>query len=88
LIDQCTNEETEAVVFHELGHWFHSHNVVMLLLTFVQFYVISWWVGVVLGSKKEQVFASFGYNNADSFIGFHLAIFTVAPVSIAPASMF
>jgi STE24 endopeptidase len=80
LIEQCSNDETEAVVFHELGHWYYSHNVVMLCLTFVQFYVISWWVGLVLGPKKEQVFASFGYENGDSFIGFNLAIFTIAPV--------
>jgi len=52
LIEQCTNDETEAVVFHELGHWYHSHNVLMLAMTFVQFYIISWWVGMTLGPKK------------------------------------
>lgn len=81
LIEQCTNDETEAVVFHELGHWYHSHNVAMLIMTFVQFFVISWWVGLILGPNKDNVFASFGYTNADNFIGFQLALFTVAPVS-------
>lgn len=86
LIEQCTNDETEAIVFHELGHWYHSHNVVLLVLTFVQFYAISWWVGLVLGPKKNDVFSSFGYENGDSFLGFNIAIFTISPVSYLPNS--
>lgn len=26
LIDQCDNEETESILFHELGHWHHMHD--------------------------------------------------------------
>lgn len=78
LIDQCENSETEAVVFHELGHWYFSHNVQMLMMTFTQFFAISFWINSLI--FKDEIYSDFGIEK-DMFLGLNLTIFTIEPVN-------
>lgn len=79
LIDQSENSETEAVIFHELGHWYHSHNVHMLLMTFAQFFAVSFWVNLLI--FKDGIYTDFKMNK-ELFLGLNLTIFTIEPVSL------
>lgn len=79
LMDQCENSETEAVIFHELGHWYYSHNVHMLLMTFTQFFAISFWINLLI--FKDGIYKDFGMTK-DLFLGLNLTMFTIEPVKI------
>lgn len=77
LIDQCENSETEAVIFHELGHWYFSHNIHMLLMTFGQFFLLSYWINLII--FKDKIYQDFGMKK-DMFLGLGLAMFSIGPV--------
>ena len=79
LIDQCTNEETTAVVYHELGHWYFSHNVHMIFMSFAQFFILSYWINLFI--FKDKVYQDFNFPK-DTFLGFNLTLFSITPVSL------
>jgi len=78
LINQCNDEEIEAILYHELGHWFFSHNVHMLLMSIGQFILIAFWINLFIFNKK--VYTEFGLDSNDYFQGLSLTMFTVGPV--------
>lgn len=79
LIDQSTNLETEAVVFHEIGHWFHSHNIQLLGATFLQFALIAYTMQIII--NKNSVYHAFGLEKKEIYMGITLCFFIINPVS-------
>ena len=68
ILTQCNEEEILAIVGHELGHWFHKHMLLNLIITqiysFLMFYAFSFVI------KNQQIYMSFGFNSTPTIIGF------------------
>ena len=79
LIKQCENEEIEAILFHELGHWFFSHNVQLIGINFMMFFLISYWINIFI--FDQDIYRSFKLPN-ETFVGLNLTMFTIGPVYI------
>lgn len=74
LLKQLQEDEIEAVLCHELGHWKLNHTVKNLLnvfsIIFTMFYVYGYFM------NEDTLFLSFGFSNMSIFIG--LALFMQA----------
>eukprot|EP00927_Polykrikos_kofoidii_P078459 TRINITY_DN7527_c1_g1_i1.p1 TRINITY_DN7527_c1_g1~~TRINITY_DN7527_c1_g1_i1.p1 ORF type:complete len:535 (+),score=68.91 TRINITY_DN7527_c1_g1_i1:79-1683(+) len=68
-----TSEEILAVLCHEIGHWFHSHVLRMLVISSVHIFIIFRLYGFVMNSA--DLFESFGFSNDDKSIIVGLNIF-------------
>lgn len=79
LIKDLENRQTEAVLCHEIGHWFHYHNVQMLCATLLSLqamvYVISCFV------FDPAFYASFGFDKIDYFVGVNLSLVMFSMIS-------
>lgn len=72
LIDQLDNHETESVLCHEIGHWYHSHNLMMLGLTLVSVQLIVWVLKMVV--YDLSTYQNFGFDKVEYFIGITIAL--------------
>lgn len=79
LIRDLENQQTEAVLCHEIGHWHHAHNIVMIVanLAYVQLlvYIISKFV------YDPVFYKSFGFDQIDYFVGVSLSMLMFPIVS-------
>ena len=79
LIKQCSNDEIEAIIMHELGHWHYNHNVQSLMVTALNI------AGICYALKftvyNEDIYKAFGFPK-EAFLGFSLMGFLIGPVSL------
>lgn len=79
LIKELENRQTEAVLCHEIGHWYFSHNVQMVgvSLAFVQVvvYMISKFV------YDPSFYSSFDFAEIDYFVGVSYSLLMFSMVS-------
>jgi STE24 endopeptidase len=79
LMDQMTVEEITAVLGHELGHWSHSHTVIMLVKMQITIFVSLFLIGFFL--KDERMYREFGFDTKIPFVGLSLASNLFSPLS-------
>ena len=79
LINQLNEDEIEAVLCHELGHWQFGHIYKQLFLTFFQIFVIFYVYGFFI--NKQELFLSFGFKDISIFIGTYLFMMLFSPIS-------
>lgn len=79
LINKLENNEIEAVLCHELGHWKYNHTlkslINVLLQTFMMFYIFGFYM------NNENIFVGFGFQEKSTFIGLSLFFLIYAPIS-------
>ena len=79
LIKQLGEDEIEAVLCHELGHWYFGHINKNLILSFLQIFVIFYIYGFFI--HKKELFLSFGFHEMSIFIGTYLFMLLYSPIS-------
>lgn len=79
LINDLENRQTEAVLCHEIGHWFHSHNVQMLGASLLSLQLIVYVISRFVFDKS--FYASFGFDQIDYFVGVSLSLLMFSMVS-------
>ena len=79
LIKQLNEDEIEAVLCHELGHWNFGHIYKQLVLSLLQIFVIFYIYGFFI--HKQELFLSFGFNEMSIFIGTYLFMMLYSPIS-------
>ena len=80
LLKQMDNIEIMGVVCHEIGHWYHWHNVMLKVLTFLQ--ILTFLVISKLFIFEEDMYTSFGFQKKELVIGFFLFQMFLTPVSV------
>ena len=79
LVNKLKQNEIEAVLCHELGHWKYNHTlkslVNVLLQIFVMFYIFGFFM------NNEDIFLSFGFSQKSTFIGLSLFFLIYSPIS-------
>lgn len=79
LIEKLSPEEIEAVLGHELGHWWYSHSLKKMTFalseTFGMLYLFSFFM------NNTDMFVSFGFDTTSTFIGISLFFQIFVPVS-------
>ena len=77
LIKDLDNIQTEAVLCHEIGHWYHSHNVIMICVNLIYMQVIVYIISIFVYDPK--FYTSFGFNGVDYFVGisYSMLMFTI-----------
>ncbi|KAG0357188.1 hypothetical protein BGZ54_000421 [Gamsiella multidivaricata] len=79
LLEHSNNDETCAVLAHELGHWACNHTLKMLAFGQVQIFAIFYLFSQFVNNKA--MYTSFGFMDATpTLIGFILFNFLYAPV--------
>ena len=80
LIEKVSVDEIVAVVGHELGHWYHSHNIMTICVSFANigfvFYLFSHIV------NNDAMYTDFGLINKSYFIGLIIFLMLYSPLSI------
>ena len=79
LIEQLENHQTEAVLCHEIGHWYHSHNVQMLAFSLTVVQLMVWVMSYFI--YDPTFYQSFGVAQPDYFIGVSLSMLMFGPIS-------
>jgi len=79
LMDQMNIEQITAVLGHELGHWSHSHTVIMLVKMQITLFIGFFFTGFFL--KDENMYKQFGFDEKITLIGIMLAMGLFAPLS-------
>ena len=79
LIKQLDNEQTEAVLCHEIGHWYHSHNVHMIVISLCVIQLLVWTMSFFL--YDPAFYRSFGIDTPDYFLGVSLSMLMFGPIS-------
>jgi len=79
LMEQMNVEEITAVLGHELGHWSHSHTVIMLVKTQVMVFVGLFLIGFFL--KEGRMYKEFGFDDKIPIIGLSLASSLFGPLN-------
>lgn len=71
LVKHNTTDEIVAIIGHELGHWYYSHNLKNIIITFVSFTLVNcilktnlFFVFFLFSFviKREDIFISFGFS--------------------------
>jgi len=78
ILKQVNNEEICSILSHELGHWYHSHNIRLLLMTEIQSFVIFYIFSCVI--NYTPFYESFGFTVQPILVGFLLFTFIFSPV--------
>jgi len=78
LLKQVNNEEICSILGHELGHWYHSHNIKLLLFGEIQSFVIFYIFSCVI--NYTPLYESFGFTVQPILVGFLLFSFIFSPV--------
>ena len=79
LLKHLDEDEIEAVLGHELGHWKKGHTWKGLVLVMVQVFVIFYVYGFFM--YNPEVFLSFGFTDQSIFIGIVLFILILTPIN-------
>jgi len=78
LLKQVNNEEICSILGHELGHWFHSHTIKLLIASEVQAFILFYIFSCVI--NYTPLYESFGFNVQPILIGFLLFSFIFSPI--------
>ncbi|ORX46858.1 hypothetical protein BCR36DRAFT_331008 [Piromyces finnis] len=78
LLKQVNNEEICSILGHELGHWYHSHNIKLLIVSEVQAFILFYIFSCVI--NYTPLYQSFGFNVQPILIGFILFSFIFSPI--------
>lgn len=81
LLVKLDNEDIIGVVCHEMGHWYHWHNVILKLAGFLQ-------VFVYLGLSKififnDKLYTDFGFEKKELVMGIFLFGLFLTPIEMA-----
>ena len=80
LIEKVTVPEIVAIVGHELGHWYHRHNIYNIVFTFANlglvFYVFSYIM------NNNNLYTDFELANKSYFMGLIIFAYLYSPISI------
>lgn len=79
LIEQHTDEEIVAVVAHELGHWYHNHTLLGMIISFANMGLIFFLFSLVI--NRMEILTSFGFTKPSYFISLLLFFMIYTPVS-------
>ena len=80
LIEKTSVKEILAIVGHELGHWKHKHNIVMIVM---QVSVIGIFLGTLsLMLENDKFYYDFGFSNKYYFMGLTMFSIFFAPLNI------
>ena len=79
LVNKLKQNEIEAVLCHELGHWRYNHTLKSLVNVLLQIFVMFFIFGFFMNDKN--FFVSFGFNEKSTFIGLTLFFLIYAPIS-------
>lgn len=78
LMNHLQENEIEAVLCHEIGHWKEKHTPKLMVLQFLQIFVLFYVYGFFM--REEGIFLSFGYQNESIFIGLMLFLMVFSPL--------
>jgi STE24 endopeptidase len=70
LIEKNTEDEIEAVLAHELGHWFYSHTFQNLIIAQMHFFAMFYVFSVVI--NVSSMYTQFGFDTKPVIVGFLL----------------
>lgn len=80
LINQMSPDEVEAVLGHELGHWYHSHTLINLLISQVHLGFFLFFSSTMI--YNPEVYESFGFHGVRApMIGLMLFSYLVSPLN-------
>ena len=77
LIKKLDNKEIEAVMGHEFGHWAKWHNVILLFISFTNFFILFYLLKFFV--NELSIFVSFGFEQKSVFIGLYLFFIIYSP---------
>lgn len=80
LIEKVEVPEIVAIVGHELGHWYHQHNVHMIILSFSNIGLILYLFSFIL--NNDQIYKDFGFVNKSYFMGFNIFFLLYTPIGV------
>ncbi|PVD28913.1 hypothetical protein C0Q70_11508 [Pomacea canaliculata] len=63
----CSNEEVLAVLGHELGHWYLSHNLKNLIISQVNTFLCFLVFGLLI--NKQVLYSAFGFSSQPTIVG-------------------
>ncbi len=86
LIEKLEVDEIVAVVCHELGHWFHMHNVQMIAFQLSYIGVILYVFSFFFNNPK--LYYDYGFDNIYYFMGFLLFNNFFTPIGILIQAVF
>ena len=79
LIERLSPDEIEAVLGHELGHWWHSHSLKKMTFALTQIFGMLYLFRFFM--NNTDMFVSFGFDTTSTFIGISLFFQIFSPVS-------
>ncbi|KAF9925611.1 CAAX prenyl protease 1 [Linnemannia zychae] len=80
LLDHLNNDETCAVLAHELGHWNYGHSFALLASSLFEIFIAFFLFSRVTNSRG--VFKSFGFaDSAPTLVGYILFEYLYTPIS-------
>ena len=77
LIKKLDNEEILAVLCHEFGHWVKWHSVVLLSISFTNFFILFYLLKFFV--NEISIFVSFGFEQKSVFIGLYIFSIIYSP---------
>jgi STE24 endopeptidase len=86
LIAKASVDELVAVVGHELGHWYHRHNIQMIVLSFLNIGLILYVFSFML--ENDQMYQDFGFKNKAYFMGLIMFFLLYSPLGILIHAIF
>ena len=79
LLKDMENKEIESCLSHELGHWSKWHSLILLFITFTNFFIIFYLLQFFI--NETAIFVSFGFEQKSVFIGLYLFFIIYSPFS-------
>eukprot|EP00744_Colponema_vietnamica_P006444 GILI01009361.1.p1 GENE.GILI01009361.1~~GILI01009361.1.p1 ORF type:complete len:272 (-),score=93.51 GILI01009361.1:240-1055(-) len=79
LLDQVDEQETLAILAHELGHWKHNHVSINFAISSVTIFIQFFLFGQVINSG--DIYTSFGFDTRAVLIGLFVFAQIFSPVS-------
>lgn len=79
LISSVENEQTTAIVFHELGHWFHNHQIKRLVFSFTYIFGFLYLFSFVIGDP--MYYAQNGVNQYSIIFGIFMFVGLICPIN-------
>ena len=77
LIKKLDIEEILAVLCHEFGHWVKWHSLILLLISFTNFFILFYLLKFFV--NEISIFVSFGFEQKSVFIGLYIFSIIYSP---------
>ena len=78
LIKNLEVKEIEGVLGHELGHWAKSHSIILLFMSFINYFILFYLLQFFI--NETSIFVSFGFEQKSIFIGLYLFFEFYSPI--------